>query len=108
MAGLPGLTFGFVNAASGGLTSVIPAAPAGFKYRVYSMFLMSSSAVTVNFTSGGTAITASYGISANGGMVLPMSSYGWFEGTNGQDVSINLSTGANVGVTYSYIMMPTP
>ncbi len=66
-----------------------------------------SAAVNVYFFNTTTgAITSTKYLAANGGMGRSLNPYGHFQtGTNGEDLEINLSTVANVGIDFLYILV---
>lgn len=62
-------------------TTLVAAQAAGVKVRVVSLFLVNTTAQSLTFKSGagGTALTGAMAVGANGVLVLPMNSQGWFE-----------------------------
>jgi len=91
--------YAFGNPSSSGVTNIV-AAQAGQRIIVLQCCVITSAACTVTFytNTGGTAISASFPLAANGGFVLPFSAVGWFQGGIGQTLDINLSAGTPTAV----------
>jgi hypothetical protein len=87
-------------------TSIV-AAVSGKKIRVLSLFLVNGHTAvnTVRFESaaGGTALTGQMLLAANGGIVLPHNSYGWFETIAGEALSLELAGATTVDGALTYI-----
>ena len=71
------------------------AAVAGAKYRVLSLAIIATTAVSVKFQSASTDITGTFPLGANGGLVLPFNEHGWFETTAGEALNVHLSSGVS-------------
>lgn len=61
--------------------TLVAAQGAGVKIRVVGLILVNTAAQTLTFKSaaGGTAVTGAMALPANGQLVLPFNSQGWFE-----------------------------
>ena len=82
------------------------AAASGAKYRVLSVAIVATTAVSVKFQSASTDITGTFPLGANGGFVLPFNEHGWFETNENQALNINLSGAVSTGVQIQYIKIP--
>lgn len=82
------------------------AAVAGTKYRVLSVVMVATTAVSAKFQSGTTDITGTFPLGANGGFVLPFNEHGWFETNVNEALNLNLSSGVSTGVQIQYIKLP--
>jgi hypothetical protein len=91
--------------ASSGANSLI-AAVARAKYRVLSVAIVATTAVSVKFQSGSTDITGTFPLGANGGLVLPFNEHGWFETNVNEALNLNLSGAVSTGVQIQYIKLP--
>lgn len=91
--------------ASSGATQLVAAA-AGAKYRVLSVAIIATTAVSAKFQSGSTDITGTFPLGANGGFVLPFNEHGWFETNVNEALNINLSGAVSTGVQIQYIKIP--
>jgi len=97
----------FVNATAAGDTQVIAAQP-GLRIAVLAAAIVTSGAVGVHLRSGTTAITATWSLAANGGLVLPKSGEPWAVTAAGQALNVNLSgaVAGGVGVHVVYAVIP--
>ncbi len=71
------------------------------KYRVLALAVMvGATATTVQFVNSitGTALTPAFPCGANGGIVLPYNSYGWFETKLGESIGVTTGAGATAVV----------
>lgn len=95
--------YAVINLAATG--TIIPAQAAGVKIRIISLFLVSTAANGLTFKSGagGTAITGPMAVAANGSLVLPFSSQGWFETTAAQLLELSLSGATQVSGGLSWV-----
>lgn len=82
------------------------AAATGAKYRVLSLAVVATTAVTVKFQSASTDITGTFPLGANGGLVLPFNEHGWFETNTNEALNINLGAAVATGVQLQYIKLP--
>lgn len=98
--------FAVIDAASSGDNTIVSAV-AGRKIRVLSLFLVSTTAVTVRFESGasGTALTGAMATGANGTLVLPHNPAGWFETAAGALLNMELggAVSADGGLSYEEV-----
>lgn len=92
--------FAAISAATSGDNTLV-SADATKKIRVFSLYLVAITAVTVRFESGagGTALSGVMSIGANGGFVLPFNPNGWFE--TAANTLLNLELGGAVQVSGS-------
>lgn len=93
----------FVNASALG-NSLLVAGVAGFKIRVISIVIITTSAVTLKFQSGTVDASCGFPLSNNGGAVLPLNEHGWVDTDLGADLNVNLSVGSTTGVQINYIL----
>ena len=91
--------------ASSGATQLI-AAEAGARYRVLSVAIIASAAVSVKFQSASTDVTATFPLGANGGFVLPFNEHGWFETNVNEALNAHLSGAVSTAVQIQYIKLP--
>lgn len=91
------------GATSGNNTLV--AAVTNKKIRVLSLYAIAAGAVTVAFQSGagGTALTGTASLAANGGIVLPFNEGGWFETAAATLLNMSLGGVIQVSGCLSYI-----
>ena len=82
------------------------AAATNAKYRVLSVAIVTTLANNVLFKSGTSAISATFPLGANGGIVLPFNEHGWFETTAGQSLNFTTSAATACGVQVQYIKLP--
>jgi hypothetical protein len=80
----------------------------GKQIRIVQMILVVANGVTVQPCSGiggtATAISGSYQLDANGGMVLPFNEHGWFADTvAGEDLNLKTSGGVYMDGSFKYI-----
>lgn len=94
----------FLNASSLGASQVVAAVTTG-RIRVLSLALVASGAVSVKVQSAATDISATFALSANGGLVLPYNEHGWFETAEGEVLNLNLSAAVATGVSIQYIVV---
>lgn len=87
-------------------TSLVAAAT-GAKYRVLSVAIVTTAANNVLFKSATTAISATWPLGANGGLVLPFNEHGWFETASGEALVFTTSAATACGVQVQYIKIPT-
>lgn len=76
------------------------------KYRVLSVAIVTTLANNVLFKSATTAISATFPLGANGGVVLPFNEHGWFETASGQALNFTTSAATACGVQVQYIKLP--
>jgi hypothetical protein len=91
--------------ASAGANELVSATPKA-KYRVLSVALIATTAVSVKFQSASTDITGTFPLGANGGLVLPFNEHGWFETNENQALNLNLGSAVATGVQIQYIKLP--
>lgn len=90
--------YAFANAASSGLTIVVPA-QAGQRIVVLQVCVITSNTNNVNFAGTITGpLSATMPLASNGGFVLPYSELGWFQTAIGEDLQINMTAGFQTGV----------
>lgn len=94
----------FANPSALGASAVISAIP-GSAIRVLGLAIVATAATTVNFSSNATAISATFPLGANGGLVLPFNEHGWMQTAIGEALNINLGTATATGVHVSYIVL---
>ena len=82
------------------------AASAGAKYRVLSVAVVTTLANNVLFKSASSAISATFPLGANGGIVLPFNEHGWFETSAGEALNFTTSAATACGVQVQYIKLP--
>jgi len=87
-----------------GATQLI-AASVGAKYRVLSVAVVATTAVSVKFQSASADITGTFPLGANGGFVLPFNEHGWFETNENEALNIHLSSAVSTGVQIQYIKL---
>jgi len=97
----------FVNVAQSQTDSVIVAAQAGRKIRVYSLASVGGgTATSVTFNSkgsgAGTAISPAFQFGANGGAVLNYNPKGWFDTNRGEGLTVTTGAGSTQGVLIGY------
>lgn len=100
----PHVNLGATPAGSG--ANQLVAAVAGTKYRVLSVVLVATTAVTAKFQSGSTDITGTFPLGANGGFVMPFNEHGWFETNSNEALNITLGGAVATGVQIQYIKLP--
>lgn len=94
----------FVNATASGSTAVVAAQGVGVKIRVLSVFVCTSTALTVKFQSASSDISCGSSLAANGGYVMPENPHGWFQTNANEALNVNLSSAAtNVGVQVIWV-----
>ena len=96
-----------VNIAGAGATTLV-AAVANAKYRVLGVSVITNAANTVYFSSNTTAISATFPLGTNGGMVLPFNEHGWFETNFGEALELNTTAATTAGVQIHYIVLAKP
>jgi len=94
----------FVNASALGSTAVI-AAVTGRSIRIVAAAIITTLANEVKFLSAATAISATWPLGANGGLVLPYNDHGWVQTAAGEALNINLSVATATGVHVEYIVV---
>lgn len=98
--------FAAISGATSGDNTLV-AADATKKIRVFALYLVAASAVTVRFESaaGGTALSGVMSVGANGGIVLPFNPAGWFETAANQLLNMELGGAIQVsgGLTYGLV-----
>lgn len=100
----PHVNLGATPASAG--DNQLVAAATNAKYRVLSVAIVATTAVSVKFRSATTDITGTFPLGANGGLVLPYNEHGWFETTAGEALNLNLSGAISTGVQIQYIKLP--
>ena len=95
--------FAAISGAISGDNTLV-AADATKKIRVFSLYVVAVTAVTVRFESaaGGTALSGVMSVGANGGFVLPFNPNGWFETTANQLLNMELGGAVQVSGGLSY------
>lgn len=71
----------------------------GKKIRVLAALLVASggaNTVRLESSAGGTALTGQMDLDANGQLILPMNSEGWFETVAGELLNLELSAGTSI------------
>lgn len=98
-----------VQAAVSGNNTLI-AAVAGRKIRVLAAVLVATTAVTAKFQSaaGGTDISGAMPLGANGTLVLPLNTAGWFETASGALLNLVLGGAIAVAGSITYVLVETP
>lgn len=96
--------FKSVTATASGATKIVDAV-SGKKIRVLAYVLTTSAAANVKFQSHTTPtdLTSYKYLAANGGAVANFNPTGWFETVLGEQLDINVSATANVGVDIVYV-----
>lgn len=96
--------FAVLTASASGVTTLV-AAVAAKKLRVLALSLVANGSVNAKFQSHVTPTDKSglYYLAANGGFVLPVNQFGWFETIAGEALDINLSGAVAVGGNIVYI-----
>jgi len=94
----------FINTGTLGSNEVV-AAQTGRRIRVVSAAIVTTLANEIKFMSAATAITATWPLGANGGIVLPYNDHGWCETAVGEALNINLSVATATGVHIEYIVV---
>lgn len=96
-----------INAVASGDTQVL-AGEAGYKYRVISVTLVCSAAISVGWKSGTTVKVPGMAFAQNGGMDVNRPTPGtyFFETNEGEDITINLSGSATVTGSLNYVEIP--
>lgn len=93
------------NPASSGANELIAAA-AGTKYRILSVVVVATTAVTFKLQSASTDITATFPLGANGGFVMPFNEHGWCETNVNEALNATLGGAVACGVQIQYIKLP--
>jgi hypothetical protein len=98
--------FASVSASSSGNNTLV-AATAGSKIRVLNVVLIAASAVTVAFQSGagGTALTGTMSLAANGGFAPGYDPHGHFETAAGSLLNLSLGSAVQVSGWIKYILV---
>ena len=94
----------FLNASTLGSNAFI-AAVTGGQIRVLSLALVAGGAVSVKLQSAANDISATFALSANGGIVLPFNEHGWFQTNASEALNLNLSAAVATGVSIQYIVL---
>jgi len=101
------ISYAFLNSATSGSTQIVAAQGAGIKITVLSVHVMTTSAVSVQFTSSGssgnTNKTGFYPIAANGGFVLPHNPHGWFRTNANEHLCLGLSAAVFTAATITWM-----
>lgn len=100
----PHVNLGATPSTSG--QTALLSAVAGTKYRVLSLAVMATTAVTVKFQSASNDLTATFPLGANGGFVLPFNEHGWFETNVNEALNVNLGGAVATAVQLQYIKLP--
>jgi hypothetical protein len=95
----------FTNPSGAGDTQIV-AAVAGARYRVLALGMVTTLANAVHFRSNTNAISATWPLGANGGIVLDFCEHGWFETAAGEALVVNLGTATATGIQLQYIVLP--
>lgn len=104
--------FSTTNPAASTTNGATIAAPgAGYRIRVYAMFLVgadTASDVTFNTKPAGsnTAITPLMAFGTNGGIVLPYNPKGWFQTAPGDALTVTTGAGGATGIQLVYDVIP--
>jgi hypothetical protein len=85
--------------------TLIAAQAAGVKIRVVGLFLVNTTAQTLTFKSGaaGTALTGAMALGANGVLVLPFNTAGWFETAAATLLELAASGGTQVSGALAWV-----
>jgi len=89
-----------VSAATTTIATV--AALTGQTVRVYKVFLVASTATTLGFADGSTALSGGLSILANGSVTLGADGTPWFQTSSGNAFNITNSAGAQISGTVYY------
>ncbi len=84
---------------------VIPAVP-GRKIRIFAALVNPLAAVQVTFQSGGTNISGTFSLAANGGFVLPLTNKAWMVTGVGQALTVVMSVSTTLGMQLLYDTSP--
>lgn len=93
-----------ISAASSGANTVV-ACPAGQQVRVIGYSFICTSAVTVTWKSGTTAITGPMDYAANGGLVEPPDMTGILQTAVGEDLNMTLGGAVQVSGRINYQLL---
>jgi hypothetical protein len=101
-----------VNVAASSTDSVVVAAQAGRRIRVYQIASVGGATATnVTFNTkgagAGTALSPIFAFGVNGGAVLPYSPRGWFDTNRGEGLSVTTGTGSTQGIIVGYDVVGT-
>lgn len=86
------------NATGAGNNVAVGAQGAGIRVRVIGAAVVAKGACDVKFTDAGGDISATFGLAANGGLVLPREPLGWIQTGPNSPLNVNLSIATQVGV----------
>lgn len=86
-------------------TTPISAVSASTQIVVVSLFIVVTTAVTVQFktSTGAVAVTGAMPFGANGGISLPYNEHGWFRTATGDDLTMTLGSGVAVAGGIQYV-----
>jgi hypothetical protein len=98
------------NVAASQTDSVLVAATPGKKVRVlWVVFQAGNVATALTFNSkgagAGTAISPTFANGANGGFVLPLNNYGWFQTNAGEGLTVTTGAGSATGIRAGYVLV---
>jgi len=97
----------FANVAAAATATSIVAASPGNAIRVLSLVMVAgATATTTTFNSASAAITCLFANGINGGAVLPLNQYGWFETLGGEALTVTTGAGSTTGYQFSYCLVP--
>lgn len=85
--------------------ALVAAAGAGLKIRVTSLSVVASAAVSFSLASAATAISSAKPLAANGGLVLPLNEFGWYETAANEALNITLGAALAVAVDITYVIV---
>jgi hypothetical protein len=94
------------NASALGVSQLLAAVP-GAKYRILQVAVVTTAANNVKFQSATNDISALFPLGANGGVVLPFNSHGWFETNINEALNVNLSAATATAIQLQYFVIPT-
>ena len=100
--------FAFVNVAASQTDSSVVAAVTSKKIRILALYAVAGATATdLTFNTkpagAGSAISAKFANSANGGEILPFSSIGWFETASGEGLAVTTGAGSTTGIGVVYV-----
>ena len=97
------LTSAVVSNAGGGAIAA-PAATTGKIIRVYKLFLVVTSATSITFQDGSTALSGAMALAANGAITLDFDGVPWFTTSAGAAFNVNSSNAVQVSGTIYYTL----
>lgn len=100
-----GITTVVGNPASSGSNTLLAAQGAGVRIRVVSIVAVAAAAVTAEFKSGTTAVSADFPLGANGGFVLGHNDLGWFETAANEALNVDLGSAVGVAMQINCVLI---